>query len=54
VELDPLPGSFELMIDPLQQSGLVVMVKPIGFDFLQQLLMLDSYHVPEKRVCIWI
>jgi hypothetical protein len=52
VELDPLLGDFDLVDHSLQQFGLVV--KPTGFNFLQQLLMVDSYHVPEKRVCIWI
>ena len=50
--LDPLSGSLDLMADLLQQPGLVA--RPIGIDFLQQLLMVYSYQVLESRVCIWV
>ena len=50
--LDPLLGNFDLVDNSLQQFGLAV--KPAGFNFWQQLLLLDSYHMPEKRVYIRI
>jgi hypothetical protein len=45
-------GNFDLVDHSLQQFGLAE--KPTGFNVLQRILMVDPYHVLEKRVCIWI